>query len=210
MSRPWKICTLLVFGALAACSSGDGNGGGPSSGAGGAAGTFANAGLGAGAGAGGAASAGAGAMAGAGGASGASAGASGASAGATGGGTPTYTRVWTEVLEAKGCAGEFCHGSGQGGLSMDSKADAYLNLVGVAAAGPACSASGKMRVVAGNPEASLLFEKISSNPMPSCGDRMPIGARLEPDCLTPDPSVCTTQAEIQLVRDWIMAGALDN
>jgi hypothetical protein len=117
--------------------------------------------------------------------------------------------VWNEVLVRKGCAGEFCHGSGQGGLSMDSQADAYANLVGAPAAGPMCGTSGKTRVQPSNPDASLLLEKMSSA-MPSCGDTMPLGVRFEPDCLSPDASVCTTQAELQLVRDWIAAGALND
>jgi hypothetical protein len=205
MSRLWRICALLAFALLGACTTSDGNDGGRSAGAGGASGGFANAGVGAGAGG----VAGAIAGAGAGGGAGASAGAGGG-AGAGGAGTaPTFTRVWNEVLQRKGCAGEFCHGSGQGGLSMDSQADAYANLVGKVAAGSGCGTSGKLRVVAGDAAASLLLDKIS-NPMPACGNVMPLGTKFEPNCLTPDPSVCTTQVEIQLVRDWITAGALDN
>jgi hypothetical protein len=132
------------------------------------------------------------------------AGASGASATA-----PTFTRVFQEVLVDKGCAGELCHGSGQGGLSMDDRADAYASLVGVSAAGPSCMASGKMRVQPFMPDASLLLEKMSQ-PMPSCGDMMPIGAKLAPNCIVDDPSACNTAEELQLVRDWIAAGALDD
>ena len=122
---------------------------------------------------------------------------------------PTFTRVWNEVLVAKGCSGEFCHGSGTGTLSMDSQHDAYLSLVGVTAAGPACAASGQLRVSPGQPDASLLLTKMNT-PAPSCGDVMPIGARLEPDCLDPSPAVCTTAAELDLVRAWIAAGALED
>ena len=132
------------------------------------------------------------------------AGASGATATA-----PTFTRVFQEVLVDKGCAGELCHGSGQGGLSMDDRADAYLSLVGITAAGPSCMASGKMRVQPFMPDASLLLEKMSQ-PMPSCGDMMPIGAKLAPNCIVDDPSACNTAEELQLVRDWIAAGALDD
>jgi hypothetical protein len=92
---------------------------------------------------------------------------------------------------------------------MDSQIDAYANLVGVAAAGSGCAGRGKMRVVASDAAASLLLDKIS-NPMPACGEAMPLGVKFEPNCLVMDPSVCTTQVEIQLVRDWITAGALDN
>lgn len=122
---------------------------------------------------------------------------------------PTFTRVWLEVLEAKGCAGEFCHGAGTGTLSMDDPHDAYINLVGVVAMGAPCAPTGQLRVSPGQPDASLLLDKLS-HVTPSCGDPMPIGTRLEPDCLDPSPAVCNTAAEIELVRAWIAAGALEN
>lgn len=109
----------------------------------------------------------------------------------------------------KGCAGEFCHGAGAGSLSMDNKADAYMNLVGKAAAGEKCGSTALTRVKAGDPDASLLLQKMTG-PMPPCGDLMPIGVRFEPDCLSPSASVCTKASELQLVRDWIAAGALND
>ena len=121
-------------------------------------------------------------------------------------GPATFTRVWNEVLVAKGCAGEFCHGSGQGTLSMDNKLDAYMSLFEKPAAGPACGMSGKIRVKASDPMQSLLLQKMAG-PTAPCGDLMPVGVKYEPNCISKDPSVCTTQAELQLVRDWIMAGA---
>jgi hypothetical protein len=135
-------------------------------------------------------------------------GASGVGAGGIGSGS-TFTRVWSEVLSAKGCAGEFCHGAGTGSLSLNDKADAYRNLVGVPAQGPACGPSGQLRVSPGKPEESLLLDKIAKE-VPSCGDPMPIGVRFDPNCLSPSPAVCTTAGEIELVRAWIAAGALDD
>lgn len=135
----------------------------------------------------------------------------GASSGGVSGASavPTFTRVWSEVLSAKGCSGEFCHGAGTGSLSLDDKADAYRNLVGVPAQGLACSQSGQLRVSPGKPDESLLLDKISTT-TPSCGDPMPIGVRIAPNCLSPSPAVCTTAGEIELVRGWIAAGALDD
>jgi predicted CxxxxCH...CXXCH cytochrome family protein len=130
-------------------------------------------------------------------------------AGAGGDDGPTFTRVWNEVLVGKGCAGTYCHGSGTGTLSMANRADAYASFVGVAARGPSCAGSPLLRVQAGDPERSLLLHKMSSE-TPSCGDPMPIGVRFAPDCISDEPSVCTTQDELQLVRDWIAAGALDD
>jgi hypothetical protein len=66
-----------------------------------------------------------------------------------------------------------------------------------------------MRVVPRDPDNSLLLEKISHDP-PACGDFMPIGAKLAPNCNSMVSTVCNTQAEIQLVRDWIAQGAMDN
>jgi hypothetical protein len=122
------------------------------------------------------------------------------------GGAPTFSRVWNEVLVVKTCNGAFCHGIGMANLSMKNKDDAYLNLVNVAAAGPSCGMTGMLRVKPGDPTQSLLLDKIS-HAMPACGDPMPIGARLAPDCLSMQPTVCNTEFEIALVRDWIAAGA---
>jgi hypothetical protein len=144
------------------------------------------------------------------GAGGVPAGISGSGSGGAGGASgPTFARVWSEVLAAKGCSGDFCHGAGTGSLSLNDKADAYLNLVGVPAQGPACSQSGQLRVSPGKPEESLLLHKMSTM-APSCGDPMPIGVRFDPNCLSPSPAVCTTAGEIELVRAWIAAGALDD
>ncbi|HKU38008.1 MAG TPA: hypothetical protein VJR89_07675, partial [Polyangiales bacterium] len=165
-----------------------------------AAGSAGAAGLAAGSGSAGVAAAGSGS------AGGAAAGSGGAAPGVIPAGAPTWSRVWEEVFLPKGCNGQYCHGSGQGGLSMKNKDDAHLNLVGVAAAGPACKAGGMLRVKASDPNASLLLDKMS-HPMPSCGDMMPIGAKLAPNCLSTVQSVCTTEQELGLVKEWILAGA---
>jgi hypothetical protein len=121
-------------------------------------------------------------------------------------GAPTFARVWEEVLSRKGCSGAYCHGGGQGGLKFMSKDDAYKALVGAAAAGPMCASSGKQRVKPADPDASLLLDKISHT-QPACGELMPIGAKLAPNCVSMSVTVCNTEAEITLVRDWIAAGA---
>lgn len=150
-----------------------------------------------------------GAPAGTGGAPAGTGGANGAAGMAAPSGPPTFTRVWNEVLMGKTCSSSFCHGAGTGMLHMDSPTIAYMNLVGVPAAGEKCGTSGKMRVVPGDPDNSLLFEKMSHDP-PSCGDLMPIGAKIEPNCISTVSSVCNTQAELQLVHDWIAMGAMNN
>jgi hypothetical protein len=109
----------------------------------------------------------------------------------------------------KGCSGEYCHGSGMGGLQLKNKRGAYDALVNVPAAGPACTGKGGTRVKPGMPDASLLLDKISHT-TPSCGEIMPIGGKLAPNCVSMMPTVCTTEAELALVRDWILAGAKDD
>jgi hypothetical protein len=126
-----------------------------------------------------------------------------------GSGLPTFTRVWNEILVRKTCSSMTCHGVGIGNLQMDTQADAYMNLVGIPAAGPMCATSGKIRVVPGDPDNSLLLDKLSHNP-PSCGGTMPMGAKVDPACISAAPAQCDTQPEIMLVHDWIAAGAAYN
>ncbi len=142
-------------------------------------------------------------------AGGASTGMGAPAAGSGAGGDATFSRVWSEILMLKGCSGEYCHGSGMGGLQLKNKRGAYDALVNVAAAGPACSGKGGVRVKPGMPDASLLLDKISHG-TPSCGEVMPIGGKLAPNCVSMLPTVCTTDAELALVRDWILAGAKDD
>jgi hypothetical protein len=128
----------------------------------------------------------------------------------TSAGPATFKRVWTEIIERKGCSSSYCHGAGAGMLMMDNPVHAYANLVSTSASGPKCGASEKPRVKPGDPSMSLVLEKISG-PAPECGDPMPIGVRFDPDCLVPDnPAVCTEQSEVDLVRDWIADGALND
>ena len=117
-------------------------------------------------------------------------------------GSPTWSAIWQEVIVNNGCnGGSTCHASVSGGnLVMQTKAGSYTALVNAAAGGntgtPTCMASGLMRVVPGNPDTSLLVNKLEQT-MPPCGSRMPPGGMLKPE-------------QIKQVRDWVAAGALDN
>jgi mono/diheme cytochrome c family protein len=91
-----------------------------------------------------------------------------------------------------------CHGMATiGGGLMFKPTDAmgtYTALVGSMAAGTSMGMClGKTYVVAGNPDASLLYQKLQ--PTPPCGARMPATGTF----LTDD--------QIKTVHDWIMAGA---
>jgi len=94
----------------------------------------------------------------------------------------------------------FCHGlpandRSNGNLSMGTdRASAYAALMGKVAAGSACK--GRPLVIAGQPETSLLVEKLSENPV--CGSRMPLGGNL------------LTDVQREMVRGWIAAGAKDD
>lgn len=103
---------------------------------------------------------------------------------------PTFTNVQGEVLVAS-CAFSTCHGSGTGGLTLEDGMDPS-SLVGVESVG----SPGAILVVAGDPDASYLVQKLEGA-SGIVGDAMPPGGALEAD-------------RLQLVRDWIEAGALDN
>lgn len=123
------------------------------------------------------------------------------SAGAAAPGGATFTKVFN--LLAGGCAsGGYCHAAG-GGLSKLELVDqtkAYMDLVGVTAMGMTmpntgtmgCSTSMIMRVKANDPDNSLLMQKLRGSQ--TCGAAMPPNGMLRPN-------------ELQLVRDWIAAGA---
>lgn len=106
---------------------------------------------------------------------------------------PTLGRVQSEVFNAS-CNFAACHrGVGANGLNLESPS--HAKLVNVAATG--VDGGTRILVVPGKPDESYLFEKISKD-MPAAGMRMPnTGDVLEP-------------ARIQLVRDWIAAGALND
>jgi len=118
---------------------------------------------------------------------------------------PKFSAIYEKVLPS--CGGPFCHtGSGGGNLVMDTQANAYKNLVGVAAMGMNlpnatnpmnCKDSGLTRVVAGDPEMSLLYSKVRLDKDVPCGSRMPTGGMLK-------------QAQVDAIKAWIMAGAKDD
>jgi polyvinyl alcohol dehydrogenase (cytochrome) len=104
----------------------------------------------------------------------------------------SFTEIYDEIFVGTGCAGGGCHGSGAGELSMETKEIAYNELVDVPAGGAPCVSSGLIRVVPGDPDASLLVNKISGDPV--CGDTMPIAGSL-------------TEEQIERIRSWIARGA---
>jgi hypothetical protein len=119
----------------------------------------------------------------------------------------TFTDVYAIVTAHCGD----CHkgddsGIKYGGLDMSTMSLAYMNLVGVKAAGTeppgsaagyvACGTTMEIRVVAGSSATSLLYNKV--NGTEDCGVRMPKG----------DPTL--SAANIATIKDWIDQGALNN
>lgn len=118
-------------------------------------------------------------------------------------GEAKWSAIYSEVLVASGCSGSsMCHGGdvGIGNLALSTKDKAYKALVGVKAmgtnisegSGPNCKDTDVSRVVAGDPDNSLLVQKLEGTQ--KCGDSMPPGLKLK-------------DAQLKQVRDWVKAGA---
>lgn len=100
---------------------------------------------------------------------------------------PTFADVQSEVLA--GCAFSSCHGSGTGGLTLDGTSADHGRLVDAESA----AAPGETLVIPGDPDGSYLVKKLEGADG-IVGDPMPQSAPLADD-------------KLQLVRDWIEAGA---
>jgi hypothetical protein len=111
---------------------------------------------------------------------------------------PTFTMLFDTILGptiGSGCNGIYCHFGGAHAslLQMMTKQQAYDELVDQDAEGSECGSSGLKRVVPGDPDNSLLVQKLEGTA--SCGVRMP----KDLDPLSTD--------QIALIRAWIEAGA---
>lgn len=191
-----KLTFVAVWAVLAAVGCGDDSGTTPSPNT--AAGTGAGTSPG---------TAGSGTAAGMGAAAGSTVGASGsgvtggaAGTGASSGAAPTLQMVYDMVYMTQ-CA--ICHGmkpsataNGNLGDIRGSKDAFYTAFVSKPAIGALCGGKGTY-VVPGQPAQSLLIQKITQDTPPCGGTRMPPTGPLEP-------------ADIKLVTDWVMAGALNN
>jgi len=106
---------------------------------------------------------------------------------------PTFSQdVWPLLSQPNINAPEctICHGS-FGGLNLGATpASAYAALVNVASSSFNCQ--GSIYVVPGDFQNSLLYDKLAS-PTPSCGSQMPFGG--------------TFAGDVNVIRDWIAAGA---
>ena len=107
-----------------------------------------------------------------------------------------------EIIIVPRCATAACHVvNGErrpaGRLDMESRADAYTNMIDVPADGSIfCRGSGPVRVAPGDPDASLLYLKLTSEVV--CGEHMPLGQDAIPE-----------QHE-EAIRQWIADGAAND
>ena len=94
------------------------------------------------------------------------------------------------------CTDAFCHDlQGQMGGLVLVEGQSYANLVGVVPQNAAAAAAGLLRVTPNDPDKSFLVTKVAGQPPLVEGSQMPLGK-------TP-----LTAAQVQLIRDWISAGA---
>ena len=121
----------------------------------------------------------------------------------------SFTLLYNTVLRPS-CSNDYCHYSGVGvrysALDMSSRSYAYWSLVDQPAAGPGCSRMGT-RVVAGDPDHSLLYLKVSQTMAP-CGARMPANPTTLLTKGTAEFSgTALPEDQQQLIADWIANGA---
>ncbi|MBT8068646.1 MAG: Ig-like domain-containing protein [Gammaproteobacteria bacterium] len=107
----------------------------------------------------------------------------------------SFGAVFSEIqagLFTPTCASSTCHGGGNpaAGLNLEA-ASSHANLVGIASTQDA----GIQRVNAGDPDNSYLIQKLEGTA--ATGQDMP-------------PSGAILQADIDMVRQWISAGAVDD
>jgi len=114
----------------------------------------------------------------------------------------SFSAIFQGIIVGTGCSSGQCHSlAAAGALDLTTQEAAYRNLVSVPAKGrvapssaaASCSSSGLLRVAPGEPDRSLLVSKLEHTqtcgaPMPNAGTRLPV-------------------AQLQLLRDWIQAGA---
>jgi len=120
--------------------------------------------------------------------------------------TETFQSLYNDIfnMKCRSCHSSEDGGVRSGGLSLWPKGDAYMQLVNIHAAGPACGDAGTdggyTRVIPSKPNESLLVLKVE--PSPPCGLRMPRTP------LTADASVPPlSTTEIERLRRWIQQGA---
>ena len=125
----------------------------------------------------------------------------------------SFTEVYTRTIQPT-CSSVYCHYNGASirfsALDMSSKVRAYWSLVGQPCMGPNCYKQGT-RVVPGDPENSVMYQKLSPAPTLKCGSQMPADTQKMLINGYPEFSGPALPADqMQLIHDWIQEGAQDN
>jgi hypothetical protein len=126
----------------------------------------------------------------------------------------SFTEVYARTIQPS-CSNDYCHFNGVGirfsALDLSSRSHAYWSLVGQPCMGPNCGNIGGMRVAAWQPDASVLYQKVSQD-QPPCGTRMPADMTTFRtngiSSLNPGPAL--SAEEQQRIYNWIAEGAQDN
>jgi hypothetical protein len=100
-------------------------------------------------------------------------------------------KLQVNVFDSTCALSETCHRGKTPSAGLNLEAPVHAKLVEVPS-----SESGRPLVVPGDPEASFLFEKITSD-TPSHGARMPLGQPLD-------------AKDVESIRAWIVGGAPDD
>lgn len=115
---------------------------------------------------------------------------------------PTWSSIYDNIITPQ-CV--ICHGPAGAPFVMESQLDlgtarlAYDSLVGVPAMGADCTGMAADRVIAGDADGSFLVHKLENH----VADGGPI-------CGGPMPTLPLPASQIDVIRQWIDDGALDN
>jgi hypothetical protein len=104
----------------------------------------------------------------------------------------SFATVYSMVIGS--CFGD-CHNAANkaGGLDMSSESAAYMNLTTLTSVETGCT---EQLVVTNSATTSLLYQKVmGTEPMPSCGVKMPKGG------------TALSSAKIMMIENWINSGA---
>jgi hypothetical protein len=128
------------------------------------------------------------------------------------GGPNSFTEVYTQIIRPT-CSNDYCHYQNVGirysALDMSSQVSAYWGLVDQLCAGAACSGMGYRRVIPGDPDNSMLYEKVSQK-NPPCGVQMPADIAALQEGIPQFSGTALSKDQQTLIYNWIREGAQDN
>jgi hypothetical protein len=128
------------------------------------------------------------------------------------GGPNSFTEVYTQIIQPK-CSNDYCHyqyvSTRYSALDMSSQVSAYWGLVDQLCEGAACAGNGYRRVIPGNPDTSMLYEKVSQK-APPCGVQMPADIAALQQGIPQFSGTALGKDQQSLIYNWIREGAQNN